>query len=138
MIGHRERMIQIKLEHMSGTIKCSPDSKPTFWGCEEKRIQTIIGDEHGNVLFKQELMPGYDVNSKFIVFNKMPSDAPRIPMLPWKLRIWFDKDMIKETEKDNTGSIKVKVFLTMMESRKEKQGLFMVVPPDLHKTPSGI
>lgn len=116
------RLVQLKLEHESGFLKCSEESFRSYWGCNNEPgsytsdiIGTLVTDDQNNVLMQQTKIPGYTGMSPYIVFNKDAQNAPVVSSLPCQLRIWYNEDFSNTSEYDNSGYHSVKVYATVAE-----------------------
>lgn len=121
----------MKLEHVSGSVRCSEGSLESRWGCNNNPetssytrevIGTVITDDLNNPLLQQRTIAGYDGMSDFVIFNKQDSSAPRVSSLPYVLRIWYNEDLADSSEYDNSGVHQINVYVTVVPELPSRRG----------------
>ena len=121
IIESTSKILQVKLRHVSGYVRCSVGSEPSKWGCNNlppykytrEIIGTLITDSQNEIIFEQTRIPGKDGMSDSIVFNVDKNQAKRIT-LPHEMRVWYNEDYRSSTTSDNSGEHTVEVFVTMI------------------------
>lgn len=112
-------LVSVKLVHLSGSMKYSPNRGWFNWGCTPKEINTMIADSSGSILLpRREIgstdlgfqIPGYFPTSSQLVF---PNLQPRLPVVSGQeMRIWNAEDLLKqELAGDNSGTVCVDVYV---------------------------
>ena len=88
-------------------------------------IGTVITNTEKKIIFEEILMPGYNGNSPFVVFNQFRNQATNQPIrtdsLPnMEMNVWYKEDLTGQTEHDNSGIHEIKVYVTI-EADADKQ-----------------
>lgn len=119
-IGATGKLIQIKLQRVMQSTQCDtgtlmPDSR-----CKETLtpLNEIIGaeitDGESTVLFQQNhrIVKG-DATREVLIFQQQQETAPRVPQLPYKLRIWFN-----QRQQPQQRQYSVDVFAIIMQDEQ--------------------
>ena len=123
---------RFKLVHINGSILCSENVLPSFWGChhtnyENRSLLTVITFQNRTALwladYKMEEPPckysyeieGTGVNATELVFNELPS--PISAFVGQEFQIWFGQDLANCTEHNNSGQTCVDVYALYASTR---------------------
>lgn len=114
---------QVRLEHVSGSVTCTQNVAPSYWGCNNNQatytseiIGTLITDAVETKIFEKERLPGFTGNSPFITFNSAVMDIPAVhtsELTDLELLVWYNEDFNQETTSDDSGEHVIKVLVTM-------------------------
>ena len=110
----------VKLVHVSGGVNCDlPWNAYSKWGCDKPHLKHYIfvlltdtsntillptGQSHGS----RYTLPGYDAQSSEIIFSGFPN--PLYLSSGQELRLWYEEDLIDQSEHDNNGTSCTDVF----------------------------
>ena len=110
----------IKLQHLSGYVKCCPEFPRVYWGCSNNvnsgSLMTVITNATRTPLFpvtysqnnKFWQMEGYTISSNEIVLVHGSKDYQGYAGEP--LHIWFGEDLLDYYDEDNSGEHCVNVY----------------------------
>ncbi|XP_078374751.1 uncharacterized protein LOC144658233 isoform X1 [Oculina patagonica] len=117
-----------KLVHRSGSLSCTTDYPPSYWGCdhpnlEDKRLLTVITYPKKKALLLADYLrdvsgcrsryysyqiAGINVKSTELVFNKLPT--PLSVSVGQEFHIWYGQDLTDCTEDNNAGQTCADVY----------------------------
>jgi len=110
----------IRLQYVSGSIKCSADATASRWGCyimgdsvyTNDKIAIVITDSQNNVVFPGNpytdflyVLPGFTHYSWTLKVN-LDHYAGRKDQV---LKIWYGEDYLNSHEDNNTGEVCINV-----------------------------
>ena len=116
-----------KLVHRHGTLSCTPNDTPSYWGCTnprygESQLLTVItysnktalpvaeylGDTGIPCRYYSYHLNGVHANSPELTFKKLPSPMP--VKVGQEFHIWYGQDLVDCSESNNAGQTCVDVF----------------------------
>lgn len=118
-------IITFKLVHINGSILCSEDVLPSYWGCNHtnygnRTLLTVITFQNRTALLLADYkmgvqgckysygLKGAGANATELVFNELPS--PMSTFVGQEFQIWFGQDLTNCTEDNNSGQTCVDVY----------------------------
>lgn len=117
-------LVAMKLQHKSGVVSCLATHFNSNFGCNNRgktwysyrHISTFVTDDARNVIFPAMTkidrgftqLPGYNANSKFLVFTNYAT--PMFARRGQDLKIWYGEDLFDSFEGDNQGRTCVDVY----------------------------
>ena len=111
-----------KLVHLSGSISCSPDTPPSYWGCEnsgygDKRLLTVITFKNRSALLLADYtkgcgdpykIEGVGVNDTELRFNNL--FTPISVSVGKEFQIWYGQDLTNCSDDNNNGQTCADVY----------------------------
>ena len=122
-----------KLVHINGSVLCSEDVLPSYWGCNHTNygnttLLTVITFQNRTALWLADYktggprtckysygIKGTGVNATELVFNELPS--PISAFVGQEFQIWFGQDLANCTEYNNSGQTCVDVYALYASTR---------------------
>ena len=111
-----------KLVHLSGSVRCTFDHPPSYWGCDltwygDKRLLTVITFKNRSALLLADYtkscgysykIEGVGVNETELRFNNLPS--PMSVSVGKEFQVWHGQDLMDCTENNNSGQTCADVY----------------------------
>ena len=112
-----------KLVHLNGSVRCTPNYPPSYWGCEhpvygDTRLLTVITFKNRSALLLADYrkdgcyhsykIEGVGVNDKELRFNNLPT--PISVSVGKEFQIWYGQDLKDCTENNNSGQTCADVY----------------------------
>ena len=112
-----------KLVHRSGSVRCTPNYPPSYWGCDhpslgDTKLLTVITFKNRSPLLLADYrkkgcsysykIEGVGVNETELRFNNLPS--PISVSAGKEFQIWYGEDLTNCSEGDNSGQTCADVY----------------------------